>query len=324
MGARLLWLALTGDCRTPVGCAVKSGAAAAADAEVSGLRLSERGACGSTAGGCCRSRVAVPAERRSQERRAGVRGALKAVPDFVPARTGEGYVALARQDYRRGAGCRSMPRFALRRLRACARRKRAGAAGARAATATRARRSRRRSRPIRSLVNLARAHRGAEVPEFRPSSPRRGRRCDAGRLDEARTAYQRAIAASPDSAFLYRELGMVERRRGDAAAALEHFNRAVALDPATRSALAQSRRDFLRSAGTTPARKPRIATPRARIRSPDYDRKADAAAARARESRLPAEFRALASVAANHARRSRRADRHPARGRASRRPARQS
>ena len=27
--------------------------------------------------------------------------ALKAVPDFVPARTGEGYVALARQDYRR-------------------------------------------------------------------------------------------------------------------------------------------------------------------------------------------------------------------------------
>ena len=27
--------------------------------------------------------------------------ALKAVPDFVPARTGEGYVALARQDYMR-------------------------------------------------------------------------------------------------------------------------------------------------------------------------------------------------------------------------------
>src|SRR6266699_5706082 len=30
--------------------------------------------------------------------------ALKAVPDFVPARTGEGYVALARQDYRRALG----------------------------------------------------------------------------------------------------------------------------------------------------------------------------------------------------------------------------
>jgi glycine/D-amino acid oxidase-like deaminating enzyme len=29
--------------------------------------------------------------------------ALKAVPDFVPARTGEGYVALARQDYMRAA-----------------------------------------------------------------------------------------------------------------------------------------------------------------------------------------------------------------------------
>jgi tetratricopeptide (TPR) repeat protein len=54
---------------------------------------------------------------------------------------------------------------------------------------------------------------------------------DAARWDEARTAYQQAIKASPDSAFLYRELGLVERKAGATAAALEGFRRAVELDP---------------------------------------------------------------------------------------------
>ena len=39
-----------------------------------------------------------------------------------------------------------------------------------------------------------------------------------------------AIASSPDSAFLYRELAGVERQNGDSAAALEHFRKAAALD----------------------------------------------------------------------------------------------
>ena len=42
---------------------------------------------------------------------------------------------------------------------------------------------------------------------------RRGRRRKPGGCDEARTIYERAIAASPDSPFLYRELAVVERRR---------------------------------------------------------------------------------------------------------------
>ncbi len=53
---------------------------------------------------------------------------------------------------------------------------------------------------------------------------------DAGRLDDARTAYQQAIAASPDSAFLHRDLAAIERRAGNAAAAVDHLRRAVALD----------------------------------------------------------------------------------------------
>ena len=52
----------------------------------------------------------------------------------------------------------------------------------------------------------------------------------AGKLDDAIAAYASAIASSPDSAVLYRELAAVERQKGDADRALEHFRKAAALD----------------------------------------------------------------------------------------------
>ena len=66
---------------------------------------------------------------------------------------------------------------------------------------------------------------------------------DAGRIDEARAIYQQAIAASPDSAFLYRELAAVEQRAG----------------PTDRGArgLSQGRRSWIRA---TPGRWPPSAT----------------------------------------------------------------
>lgn len=54
---------------------------------------------------------------------------------------------------------------------------------------------------------------------------------DEGRLDESRKAYQLAIAASPQSPFLYRELAAVDQKAGDAASALTHAEQAVKLDP---------------------------------------------------------------------------------------------
>jgi tetratricopeptide (TPR) repeat protein len=60
---------------------------------------------------------------------------------------------------------------------------------------------------------------------------------DAGRFDEARRAYQSAIAASPDSGFLYRELALVERKAGDNAAAIAQAQQAVKLDPSDTRAL---------------------------------------------------------------------------------------
>lgn len=65
------------------------------------------------------------------------------------------------------------------------------------------------------------------------------RAADAGRYDEGRQAYQRAIAASPESAFLYRDLGTVQRKQGDTGAALEAFRKAVAMDPGDARSLVQ-------------------------------------------------------------------------------------
>ena len=61
----------------------------------------------------------------------------------------------------------------------------------------------------------------------------------AGRLDEALQAYGNAIAASPDSAFLYVEAAAVERRKGDTDRAIEHLRKAVALDPGDFRSLTQ-------------------------------------------------------------------------------------
>ena len=54
---------------------------------------------------------------------------------------------------------------------------------------------------------------------------------EAGRFSEATEAYQRVIAASPDSGFLHVELGRVEQQQGNLNAALQHATEAVRLDP---------------------------------------------------------------------------------------------
>jgi tetratricopeptide (TPR) repeat protein len=61
----------------------------------------------------------------------------------------------------------------------------------------------------------------------------------AGRLDDATQAYLSVIASSPESPFLYRELGAVERKKGSDDLALEHFRKAVSLEPADAASLAQ-------------------------------------------------------------------------------------
>jgi tetratricopeptide (TPR) repeat protein len=60
---------------------------------------------------------------------------------------------------------------------------------------------------------------------------------DGNKTEDARREYLAAIAASPQSAFLYRELAAVERKAGDTASALVHAEQATGLDPADVRAL---------------------------------------------------------------------------------------
>ena len=55
---------------------------------------------------------------------------------------------------------------------------------------------------------------------------------ETGRFDEAEQAYRAAVALKPDIAQAWRSLGLIARRRGDHAAALEHFRAAAGRDPA--------------------------------------------------------------------------------------------
>ena len=115
----------------------------------------------------------------------------------------------------------------------------------------------------------------------------------AGRTAEAASAYERALQASPDSAFLYRELGLVERQQGSVDAALGRFRRAADLDPGDAASLVQigelldQRQDF---AGAVAAyRRAADIEP-----SPDLSARMAVVMERARDAQLPADYRAIA------------------------------
>ncbi len=119
---------------------------------------------------------------------------------------------------------------------------------------------------------------------------------EAGRLDEAAAGYERAIAASPDSGLLYRELAVVERKAGKSDEALAHLRKAVSLDPSDGRGfvlvgeLLEDRGEF---AGAVDAYL------KAEALEPGDEARARVAAARSRAdlARLPDEYRAIASAA---------------------------
>ena len=116
-----------------------------------------------------------------------------------------------------------------------------------------------------------------------------------GRTAEARTGYDQALELSPDSAFLYRELGILDRADGDVASGLDRFRRAVELDPGDALALMQigdllaERREF----GSAES-----AYRRAAAIDPSVDLRARIAevVAAARDEQLPAEFHEMAGL----------------------------
>jgi len=122
------------------------------------------------------------------------------------------------------------------------------------------------------------------------------RAAEKGELDAARDAYERALAASPDSSFLYRELGAVEARAGRGAQALELFRKATALDPgdarshvlagdvlATDGHFDEAEREYTAAAGIEPSR--------------EIEQKLQDVRQRGDIAKLPAEYRAIPTAA---------------------------
>jgi len=87
-----------------------------------------------------------------------------------------------------------------------------------------------------SLGDLRRRIDALKLGSFQDRVAAAKRAADAGRLEEARDAYAAAIALSPDLAFLYRDLGLVELRRKDLPEAQRNLEKAVRLDPGDRRA----------------------------------------------------------------------------------------
>ena len=117
-----------------------------------------------------------------------------------------------------------------------------------------------------------------------------------GRLDEAAQAYTAAIASSPDSAFLYRELAGVERQKGDSEAALEHFRKAAALDPGDARTLAQIG-ELQEAAGDFEGAAKSYADALAIEPLADLEKRLEDVRAKTALARLPAEYRAIDQAA---------------------------
>ncbi len=114
----------------------------------------------------------------------------------------------------------------------------------------------------------------------------------SGQLDEAVLAYQHAIANSPESAFLYRDLADVEMKQGKTDEALEHYRHAMQLDasdvsaPLHVAAILESRGDV--EGALAMYNQANKIEPTA-----DTSKKIAALEERAAYLRLPAEYRAL-------------------------------
>jgi tetratricopeptide (TPR) repeat protein len=117
----------------------------------------------------------------------------------------------------------------------------------------------------------------------------------AGKLDDAVRAYQAAIASSPESAFLYRELGAVQRQQNDSAGAMASFRKASDLDPSDAASIAQIA-DMLDAAGDFTAAIAAYNRSLAIEPSAAVETRRDQTAARAALASLPEQYRAIADA----------------------------
>ena len=118
-----------------------------------------------------------------------------------------------------------------------------------------------------------------------------------GRGAEAKAAYERLIAASPESAFLYVELAGVERRLGDTGSALAWLDRAVGLEPNGLDAWLLMSELYLDD-GDLDRAEQALLRAEAIAAGPDVERSRAEVDARRRAADLPAELAAIETAEA--------------------------
>ena len=118
------------------------------------------------------------------------------------------------------------------------------------------------------------------------------RAAQANRLDEAAQLYEKALAASPDSAFLVRDLGDVEAKQGKTDQALARYRRAIELEPS--DAASRIRMAEMLDARGDIEGAMKLYTEAATLEpSAELRRRMTALEARLAYLRLPAEYRAI-------------------------------
>jgi Tfp pilus assembly protein PilF len=217
--------------------------------------------------------------------------AMKADPSFYPAETGLGYVELSRKDPKN-----ALPHFDRvlgqhnRDLSALVGRGQALLALDREADALSMFEAALAVDP--SVGDLSRR---VEVLRFRGQQEDLNRARSAarsGRPDDAVVAFDRAIASSPDSAFLYRERAAVERELANTDRALADLRKAVSLDPGDGKSLAQIG-EILDQSGDTDGAIEAYTAALAVEPNEQVEAKLGVARARAELARLPDEYRAI-------------------------------
>lgn len=215
-------------------------------------------------------------------------------PDFHPARAGAAYVALARQDHERAvaefdAALGIVPAYAP----ALSGKGQALLALGRDGEALTAFEAAHAADPSLDLAGRIDVLRFRRVQGLIEAARAAGAARDIAR---ARAAYGQALAASPESGFLHRELGVLEADAGDAPSALGHFREAVAIDATdavswTRIGdILAARQDFAAARGAYESAS--AADP-----SSDLADRIEAVLEQARLAAMPQEFRAIAGSA---------------------------
>jgi tetratricopeptide (TPR) repeat protein len=230
---------------------------------------------------------------RSAEREAA--GALKTQPAFYPAQATAGYVALARKDDKAALALFSKvtdahPDYVPAQIGKGLSLEAAG----RSVDAVEAFRAALAADP--SLTDLARR---VDVLTLRRLQDELSAARQAGRSGQPETAiraYRNAIAASPDSAFLYRELAAIERQQGQVDEAIDHLRRASELDPSDAASFALLG-DLLDRQGRTDDAISAYSAALALEPDPDVEAKRAALRARAEFAALPEQYRAIENSA---------------------------